>query len=197
MKKKGLLWIILGLLLIAAAFSIIGYNVVDNIRAKHASQKALQELEAMIKDMPEVDYPEYMRYPDMEMPVKKIDDREYVGMISLPSIGRELPVISDWNYENLETAPCRYAGSAYKNNMVICAHNYDSHFGLISNLNYGDSIIFTDMAGNVFEYRVTEVVSLEPTENEIMKNGEWDLTLFTCTLNGADRVTVRCELIDK
>ncbi|MCQ2530523.1 MAG: sortase [Lachnospiraceae bacterium] len=197
MKKKGLLWIVLGLLLIAAAFSIIGYNVVDNIRAKHASQKALQELEAMIKDMPEVDYPEYMRYPDMEMPVKKIDDREYVGMISLPSIGRELPVISDWNYENLETAPCRYAGSAYKNNMVICAHNYDSHFGLISNLNYGDSIIFTDMVGNVFEYRVTEVVSLEPTENEIMKNGEWDLTLFTCTLNGADRVTVRCELIDK
>ncbi len=32
---------------------------------------------------------------------------------------------------------------------------------------------------------------------EEMITGDWDLTLFTCTLGGQTRVTVRCQLIEK
>jgi len=37
---------------------------------------------------------------------------------------------------------------------------------------------------------------LLPTAVEEMTAGEWDLTLFTCTLGGRSRVTVRCELVE-
>jgi sortase A len=34
---------------------------------------------------------------------------------------------------------------------------------------------------------------LRPTAVEEMISGDWDLTLFTCTIGGATRVTIRCE----
>lgn len=37
---------------------------------------------------------------------------------------------------------------------------------------------------------------LERTAIEEMESGDWDLTLFTCTVDGAARVTVRCQQTD-
>jgi sortase A len=56
----------------------------------------------------------------------------------------------------------------------------------------GDSVVFTDIDGNEFDYTVARVDRLDPTQVAEMKLGEYPLTLFTCTLNGASRVTVRC-----
>lgn len=50
------------------------------------------------------------------------------------------------------------------------------------------------MDGNIFAYKVIEVETLQPTAIEEMTIGGWDLTLFTCTVGGASRVTVRCVL---
>ena len=58
----------------------------------------------------------------------------------------------------------------------------------------GSEVIFTDMDGNRFIYAVSETEQLPGTAIEEMKSGDWDLTLFTCTIGGAARVTVRCEL---
>ena len=38
-----------------------------------------------------------------------------------------------------------------------------------------------------------EIETLKPRAIEEMDSGEWDLTLFTCTIGGSYRVTVRCE----
>ena len=81
--------------------------------------------------------------------------------------------------------------------MVVAAHNYYSHFGYLKNLSQGDEVIFTDMTGNVFRYGVIEIETLSPFAVDEMTSGDWDLTLFTCTVGGATRVTVRCERIDE
>ena len=52
---------------------------------------------------------------------------------------------------------------------------------------------FTDVDGSLFSYRVAEVQVLEPTAIEEMVMEGWDLTLFTCTIGGQARLTVRCE----
>ena len=49
------------------------------------------------------------------------------------------------------------------------------------------------MDGNVFTYRMVEQETLPPTAMDAMESGEWDLTLFTCTMGGQSRVTVRFE----
>ena len=50
------------------------------------------------------------------------------------------------------------------------------------------------MAGNVFIYKMVERETLNPTDIEEMKDGDWDLTLFTCTVGGKTRVTIRFKL---
>ena len=116
----------------------------------------------------------------------------YIGLLEIPALGLSLPVMSEWSYQNLKLAPCRYSGSAYTGNFTIASHNYSTHFGPIGGLSAGDSITFTDMQGNRFAYEVQVVETLEATAVEDMVGEEWDLTLFTCDLSGESRITVRC-----
>lgn len=79
---------------------------------------------------------------------------------------------------------------------MIGAHNYATHFGRIRELSYGDRVIFTDMAGNVFVYEVADMETLRPYEGSQLCNGLWDLTLYTCTFGGEQRMTIRCEQVN-
>ena len=128
------------------------------------------------------------------MPVQEIDGEGYIGILQIPDLALELPIIGEWSYPRLRTAPCRYVGSAYTHDLIIAAHNYASHFGGLASLALGSEVIFTDMDGNRFIYAVSGTEQLPGTAIEEMKSGDWDLTLFTCTIGGAARVTFRCEL---
>lgn len=200
MKRKGTIWISTGLLLIAAALLLMQYNMRQSNEAGELSRDVLTMLAEEQKaektagaTESTADLPDYIRNPDMEMPVTTVNGINYIGVLEIPVMELELPIISDWSYGKLRTAPCRYQGSAYQDNMILMAHNYASHFGKLKNLRTGDVIRFTDEAGNVFSYTVVELETLQPTAVEEMEAGDWDLTLFTCTVGGQSRVTVRCE----
>lgn len=215
--KKGTLSIITGLLLIAAALCLTGYNLLEDHQASSASNEALQQLELLVPELTEapeetvddpllsaepvnpaeIEYPDYILNPEMEMPVTPILGIDYIGVLEIPILGLKLPIIGDYNMERLRVSPARYQGTPYKGNFVICAHNYDSHFGRLKNLDMGDRVYFTDIDDNVFSYRVLEVEILEPDDVEGMLDTDyWDMTLFTCTIGGASRVTVRCVYAD-
>ena len=205
-KQKGLLLITMGLLLIAAALILVSYNLYDGLRAERAASQVVDRLSADFPsaaapeapagsagDQEPAVIPDYVLYPGMEMPVENIDGTDVIGVLRIPALELELPVISEWSYPDLKTAPCRYSGSAYLDDLIICGHNYASHFGNLKNLWEGDLATFTDMDGNVFTYRMVEQETLPPTAMDAMESGEWDLTLFTCTMGGQSRVTVRFE----
>lgn len=137
--------------------------------------------------------PSYVIAPDMEMPAVAIDGSRYVGILSVPSLNLELPVLENFSYDGLLYSPCRYSGSIYKDNLVIAAHNYQTHFGLIKELSSGDEITFTDADGNTFYFKVAYISILKPDDVEKMIDSECPLTLFTCNYSGFERVTVRCE----
>ena len=40
---------------------------------------------------------------------------------------------------------------------------------------------------------VSNLERLGAYDTEEMEAGEWDFTMFTCTIGGSNRVTVRCE----
>ena len=198
-KQRGLLSITIGLLLIAAALFLVSYNLYDELRAEQAARQAVNKLEASTNQEPLASdertvIPDYVLSPNMEMPVETINGIDFIGVLRIPALELELPVISEWNYPNLKTAPCRYSGSAYLNNLILCGHNYASHFGRLKTLSEGDIATFTDIDGNVFIYKMVERETLNPTDIEGMESGNWDLTLFTCTVGGQSRVTIRFEL---
>lgn len=208
-KRDGLMSIVGGLLLIAAALSITGYNLYENRQAESQRDAVLEEL---LKELPEeteawepqrpeawerapeeIVYPDYVLNPNMEMPVRQIEGYDYISVLSIPALEGEWPVMAEWDYRRLRINPCRYSGSAYLDDLVICAHNFRSHFGRLATLSIGDEVILTDMDGNVFRYRVAEITTLQPMAVQEMTDSGWPLTLFTCTVGGRTRVTVRCE----
>lgn len=197
-----------GLLLLAAALCLAGYNVWDEQRAEAETEQVLTQVLRQLPTPPpegekpdepppeeaaEKEIPDYVLFPEMEMPTVEVDGHEYIGMLTIPALGLELPVMSQWSYPKLRIAPCRYAGSAYTDDMVLSAHNYQRHFGLLKNLEPGTAVEFTDADGNKFVYQVESIETLEPTAIEEMRSGDWALTMFTCTQGGQARVAVRCS----
>lgn len=205
MRRKGTLLMAAGAALVLCAAALAGYNLAEDRRADTASAAVVTALEEQIPgatetagehagvDAAQVKLPDHVRFPQMEMPVVTVDGMDYVGIVTIPAIGVELPVLSQWSDAGAKTAPCRYTGSAYQDNMVLAGHNYSAHFKGLSELREGDAVVFTDVAGNVFRYTVAAVEVLGPYAIEDMCESGWPLTLFTCTYGGANRVTVRCE----
>jgi sortase A len=201
-RKKGTFLITIGLLLLAAALGLTGYNIYESKQAAKASEDALYEIETVIEEnekeqtdvQMEGSIPIYEQFPEKEMPMIEIDGNKYIGIIDMPEIGITLPVMGgQWSYPKLRKAPCLYAGSVYKDNMVIAAHNYGIHFGKIKNLSVGSEITFTDVEGNVFYYEVGWLDVMDPRKTEEIKDAtNWDLSLFTCTYGGKERYVLRC-----
>lgn len=218
MKRRGLVCFFLGGLCITAALCLTLWNWLESARAGASSAQVVTQLSAQIATTEPVPtqsegpvstsepvyavaptepvLPDYVVNPEMPMPVQTVDGVDYVGILSIPALELELPVVSTWSMSLLEAAPCRYSGSAYLHDLVICAHNYSSHFGSLKNLGMGDAVTFTDVDGNVFFYEVADMETLLPSDTLEMTDSEWDLTLFTCTYGGRTRVTVRCVLIE-
>ena len=210
MSKRGKLCTALGLLLLLAALGLTAYNLWLDAMASKSVDVVLERLTPTLSSrqselpalssgeaLEEAFVPDYVLNPEMDMPQEEVDGQEYSGVLTIPALSLDLPVIGEWSYSNLRTAPCRYAGSVYLNNMVIAAHNYRSHFGRLKDLPQGEEVIFTDMDGNVFRYRTAEMEILSPFAVEEMTSGDWDMTLFTCTVGGQSRVTVRCVLEER
>lgn len=135
----------------------------------------------------------YERVPGIEMPGEKVNGHEYIGTLSIPSLGLKVPVQRNWSYENLSVSPCRYSGSAYADNLAIIAHTY--HFGKLSSLALDATVTFTDMENNVFRYVVREKNTISPNDANEIAHSDYDLTLVTCTISGTKRVAVYCERV--
>ena len=65
----------------------------------------------------------------------------------------------------------------------------------IINLKQKDNIIFTDVDGYTYIYEVLEIEILNPKEVSKMINNDFDLTLYTCTSDGLNRITIRCNRV--
>jgi len=217
-NKRGLFWIFTGLLLIVAALLLAGYNLLQEHRSASSAETILRRMEAEIHvpaaetslsaalspeseidtqptTPQEAEIPDFLLNPEMDMPVMNLEGIDYIGLLQIPALELTLPICSLWSYDLLLSAPCRYTGSAYTGDLVLVAHNYDSHFGRLKDLPMGSLVFFTDADENTFIYEVSARETLLPTAVEEMTDGSWPLTLFTCTLGGANRVTIRCEQV--
>ncbi len=200
-----------GLLLIAAALFLTVYNLNEQQDGYEAAIVVAAELNESIPetipDPPKTDDPQeaalleaveppFILHPDMSMPESEIDGNSYVGIIEIPALNLALPVMSESSDAKLKISPCRFWGSVYTHDMVISAHNYERHFGRLKDLPLGSEVRFTDMDGNVFLYVTcgTETLRRAAVPEMCAPDENWDLSLFTCTVGGKTRFTLRCKL---
>ncbi len=192
MKKiSGYIYIIIGAALIILAAFIVKNNIDENSKAGAASDELL---EGVVMQMPSVVLPSE---PSGPMPVVDFGGRSFVGTVEIPSLGLLLPIQDEWSSDNAKVAVCRYKGSVYDNDLIVCGHNYVEHFGTLPDLEIGSEVIVTDMNGMSFYFQVSNIETLGAYDVNEMEAGQWDFTMFTCTIGGANRVTIRCEATGK
>lgn len=200
-KRLGNAFLALGAVLIFAALAFFAYNCWEDNKAGQASAQRLSELMEHIPEStagtgsetlpPE----ETLSAEACVMREVTIDGKAYIGYLSIPSLELELPILSQWSYENLETAPCRYTGTMKGEDLVLLAHNYPNHFGKLSKLEPGDEVIFTDMDGVLYRYHVAMTDVVSATAVAEITAGNHALTLFTCTYGGQSRTAVYCDRV--
>jgi sortase A len=192
-KKLSISFMAVGAGLLLCALGFLVYNITDEKRAAEKSNAMLGALYDMIPDERSsgADYDEILK--GSEMKSVEIEGEHYIGVLEMPTLELSFPIVRDWSYAKLKNAPNRYKGSIFDNNLILIAHNYRRHFGRINLLAKGDSVVFIDVDGVVYEYVVAGTEILRGTAVEEMEAGEWDLTMFTCTMSGQSRITVRCN----
>ena len=127
--------------------------------------------------------------------VASVGDYELLGILRVPSLELELPILADWSYELLSIAPCRYTGTVYGRDLILMGHNFDSHFTPLKKLTSGDEVLFTDCFNRTYTYQVEIQEILNKTELEALVSADYDLSLFTCTYGGENRAVIRCNMI--
>ena len=123
-----------------------------------------------------------------------------IGMIEIPKINIEYPILSTINDELLKISPCKFYGP-YPNkigNLCIAAHNYDDNrfFSNLHNLNIGDSINIYDSKNFLVTYYVYEKyeISLNDTSCTSQNtNGKREITLVTCNNITKNRLIVKAR----
>lgn len=208
-RVLGVLFMLLGTGLVVGAMFLLLKNRQEDLEALTFSRDVLPEIRQQIqvsaqtepvetsaaKELSDYIPAEYLAPEDLVMTEKTINGYAYIGYLSIPDLNLELPVMSGWDSRRLQIAPCRYTGTLRGRDLVIMAHNYNSHFGRLSQLATGSRLQFTDMDGKNWSYEVVAMDILSAESVEEMTAGEYDLTLFTCAANRSHRVTVRCNLI--
>ena len=204
-----------GVILIVVGVGIMGWNTMQDRQAGEQSEEALTALDrtipqggssepiggegrdpsAAVGEHEEAAPAELAEDPESGILSVENDGRYYMGYLTIPRIQLRLPVQSSWSYPKLKISPCRYRGTTEDGDLIVIAHNYESHFGKLKYLSPGDHVMFTDVSGGVWQYEVLEIETIQPTAIDKMISGDWDMTLFTCTIGGKARVTVRCGLL--
>lgn len=199
-RRIGAALLIFGALLLLASGGAALLHARQDEQAGRTARQAVTALQQLIESPAETQ--ETVGAPFSASPAPQetakpaaveLDGESYIGVLCIPSLGLELPVMEDWSYARLRIAPCRQFGSAAGGDLVIAAHNYKTHFGRLKELQEGDGITFTDLSGAEYAYRVDRVENVQPQDVAAVTESGAALTLYTCTPGGKTRVAVYCS----
>ena len=118
------LCLMLGSALVLAAVCLYLYDRLEDARAGAQAASAVSQLRQSqsIAAVSEAERPadsaeslptedvESGPEPVSEPPASSIE-REYLGVLTIPALGLELPVQTEWSKANLKVSPCRQCGS--------------------------------------------------------------------------------------
>lgn len=192
---RGTVLIVLGVLMMAAAGVLYAGHLQE---AEQAGENARQLLTALNREIEhnreQVIYDAAVQERSTgQMAHTTLQGYDLVGIIRVPSVGVELPVLDSWSYALLKLSACRYSGSVEGDDLILLGHNYKKHFAPLKDVQVGALVELQDVNGTVHRYKVAATQVLDKTQLEELTGTEHALTVFTCTTGGTGRFVVRCD----
>ena len=202
-RKKGghlrYLWFLCGACLLFSA----GILSLLNLQEQKNAQSAAAELLSLVEETADPAWAESAAAASAQAPEDSASSQaewyswQVDGILSLPDLGLELPVLADYSEERLKASVCVYERDVQSKTerLIIAGHNYPAHFGKLQELPEGAIVYYTPLDAEQIAYQVIEQVEIAPDEWELLEAGEWDMTLFTCNWDMQKRFLLRCQII--
>jgi sortase A len=170
MKKLSYLLIVVGLCL-------VGYAVWEFIDTNLQTSKSLDAAKAIVESPPSKEV-----YKEEDGTFKP-PIGEAVGILQIPRLNADLPIVEGTDPEDLEKGVGHYKGSYYPNEsgQIVLSGHRDTVFRKAGELKIGDSIEIVLPYGN-FEYEITATKIVESDDLSIitLQNESEELLLTTC-----------------
>ena len=123
-----------------------------------------------------------------------------IGLIEIPAIELEYPVLERTTQETMNTSISRFYGgdiNGYGNVSLAGHNNYNgTMFGKNHKLNVGDKVLLTDLTGQTIEYEITEKFVTDPNDTSILETKDKtirELTLITCKNGRSERLIIKAR----
>ncbi len=191
--SSGGWWIRLGALLMLAAALLVGKNLHEQSAAAGRSRELLEQAERQMATAARQDPEGGESTPDSD-PASLWDGYDIAGILSLPDLGLELPVLADYSDDLLKVSICVFdeTGTPEDGSLILAGHNYRAYFGRLSQLSVGAEVRYRPTAGEEILYHVAELTEIDADDGDALMEGSWDLTLVTCNLDMSKRILARC-----
>ena len=127
-----------------------------------------------------------------------------IGLIEIPAINLEYPIIDITSKATMRTSITRYAGGEVNEygNISLAGHNNYSGtmFGRNNKLKLGDKILLTDLTGRTIEYEINKIFVTDPDDVSILDTTDYnkrEVTLITCKNGRSERLIIKAEESNK
>ena len=138
--------------------------------------------------------------------IKEIDEEiegyKVVGIINIPKINIEYPILEKTNKESLKLSITKFWGEKInqKGNVVLAGHNNlnNKMFGKIDRLENGDIIELTDSQMVTVKYQVFDKYVIDPNDIDCIfpiDENTREITIITCTNRDKNRLVVKAREI--
>ena len=193
MKKKiyNINLIILALILLVV-ISIIAFKRINN----QIKEKELINTVADIK----VKLEEIKESENDEKTITKYKGYDIVGIIEIPKINIEYPIINQTSDETMALSITKFWGNNVNDigNFTMAGHNYfdGTMFSNTNKLNIEDTIKMTDLDGKTIEYKVFDKYIIDPNDvkcEQSLKENTREITLITCINGRNNRLVVKAR----
>ena len=123
-----------------------------------------------------------------------------VGIISIPKIGIEYPILDVTNEKSMKISITKFWGNNVNDigNFTMAGHNNidDTMFGATDKLKNGDKIQMTDLSGKTIEYEVFSQYIIDPNDVTCVNSVDpetREITLITCKNGRSNRLITKAR----
>ena len=197
MKKIIIYKIVLVLLIIAAI--ILSILVIKKSYDSNQNEKVTKKLVEEIKENFE-----QSTIPDGEEKIiAEMDGYKIVGIIEIPKIDLEYPILEKTDKTSLKLAITKFWGNKINEvgNVSLAGHNNlnGTMFGKLKKLEIGDIIKLTDEQNVTLDYAIFKTYTIDPNDISCIKSveeGTREVTLITCTNGKNNRYIVKAREVN-
>ncbi|WP_066192241.1 MULTISPECIES: class D sortase [Gracilibacillus] len=171
MKKLAFLLMLVGVVLL----SVGGYQY---FKIQAAEKQAMTEAQSLIERSSKQDEAERTTPEEFEP-----DMNETVGILEIPTLEAELPIVEGTDPDDLDKGVGHYLGSAYpeQNDQIVLSGHRDTVFRSLGDVEVGDTFIVHLEYGS-FEYEMVDSKIVDAEDTSIIKSTAPDeeLVITTC-----------------